>query len=125
MSEMFSAGTIQQIARQLHEPEWVTELRRKALARHQQLPWPHPSDDVWRRTDASLLDPTRGFSPAPAPLLQSVSLTESQLGALTRPLGDEQLLVRADGSWLTPPPFDSAPQARADVIIEELTQAAR
>ena len=78
-------------------PDGFTEF---VLARHAALPWPHKSDDIWRRTDVSLLDPARGFSPARPSLLQGIPLTESQFASLTKPLGQEQLVVRANGSWL-------------------------
>src|SRR3989338_161275 len=97
---MVHPETIDQLAKQLKEPEWVTSLRRRSLARHIELPWPHPSDDVWRRIDVSQLDPSRGFTPARPELLQKISLSEAQLAHLTQPLGDEQLFVRLNGSWL-------------------------
>ena len=118
MTALFSTATIDEIAKQLNEPTWLTELRRKALARHVQLPWPHPSDDIWRRTDVSLLDPMRGFSPAPQTLQEAITLTQEQFTSLTKPLGDEQLLVRANGAWLTEPRLNG-------VVVEALTSAAR
>ena len=102
--EMFNSTTIEQIAKQFKEPRWMTELRHQALGTYARLPWPHASDDVWRRTDASLLDPTRDFSLAKPTLLQSICLTESEAARITQPLGDEQLIVRANGAWLIPPP---------------------
>ncbi len=116
MSELLSVATIEQLARQFKEPSWLTERRRRALARHAQLPWPHPSDDIWRRTDVSLLDPAQGFSAAWPELLQAIPLDDARLGHLTQPLGGEQLLVRANGSWLTDPPSRG-------IRVEELTQA--
>jgi Fe-S cluster assembly protein SufD len=118
MTTAFGADTIARIAKRLGEPSWLTELRRSALRTHAELPWPHPSDDVWRRTDVSLLDPSRGFAPTEPGLLQSLRLSDAELGALTRPLGDEQLLVRANGAWLVPPEVSG-------VTVEELTAAAR
>ena len=118
MTEPFGVSTIEDLAKRLGEPAWLTALRRTAWQRHTQLPWPHPSDDIWRRTDVSLLDPSRGFSPSPPGLLQAVRLTEAQLAAWTQPLGDEQLIVRANGAWVT----ESFPQG---VRIEELSQAAQ
>ena len=117
-SEAFNSTTIDQLAKQSKEPAWLTDLRRQALAKHAELPWPHPSDDVWRRTDVALLDPMRGFSPVDAPLLQTIPLGESHFASLTQPLGDEQLFVRANGSWVT--------DARAQgITVEDLTQAVR
>lgn len=94
--------TIEHIAKSAREPGWVTDRRRAAVARHAELPWPHPSDDVWRRTDATQLDPARGFTPAGG-LQQQLSLTDDQMAQWAQPLGGEQLFVRANGGWLTPP----------------------
>ncbi|OGX28847.1 MAG: Fe-S cluster assembly protein SufD [Omnitrophica WOR_2 bacterium RIFCSPHIGHO2_02_FULL_67_20] len=118
MTGAFTIDTIEEIAKRLREPSWLTELRRAALRTHTELPWPHPSDDIWRRTNVSLLDPGRGFSPAEPALLQSLRLSEVELAGLTRPLGDESLLVRANGAWLVPP-------EASGVMVEELTAAAR
>src|SRR3989338_2869830 len=103
MTETWSEVTIDRLAKQLREPGWVTELRRTALARHRELTWPHPSDDVWRRTDVSLLDPSKGFVPAEPALHQAVPLTDEQLADLTKPMGGEALAVRVKGSWLHEP----------------------
>jgi Fe-S cluster assembly protein SufD len=103
MASAFDAHAIDRIARNLREPGWLTDLRRAALRAHGELPWPHPSDDIWRRTDVSLLDPGRGFSPADPGLLQGLKVTDAGLDMLTRPLGDESLAVRANGIWLVPP----------------------
>ncbi len=118
MAEAFSPSTIDQLAKRLNEPPWLTELRRKALAHHVELPWPHASDDIWRRTDVSLLDPIRGFSPVQPALHEAISLTEDQFAQLTQPLGDEQLLVRANGAWL-------GEQQPRGIVVEDLTTAAR
>ncbi|MBI4353683.1 MAG: Fe-S cluster assembly protein SufD [Candidatus Omnitrophica bacterium] len=115
---MFDGATIDQLARQLKEPAWVTDIRRKALAKHQQLPWPHPSDDVWRRTDVSLLDPSRGFVLAGPALLQAIPLNNPVVARSIQPLGNEQLAVRLNGAWL------EEPRLRG-VDISELAQAAR
>jgi len=118
MAQAFDLATIDALAGRSGEPAWVTELRRKALAAHQQLPWPHPSDDIWRRTDVSLLDPLRGFAPrAPAPSQAAGGLTP-QLEAWARPLGEEHVAVRVDGAWKT----QAWPKA---ISVEELSRAAR
>ncbi len=120
MGGALTSALIDDIAKQLREPAWLTGLRRRALATHHDLPWPHPSDDVWRRTDVSLLDPMRGgFSPIPSALLQRVPVSEPQLAGLFRPLGDEWLLVRANGSWLI-----GTPSPPGGVVVEDLAQAA-
>lgn len=116
---MFTTETIDQLAKQVHEPTWLTDLRRRALTRHTDLPWPHPSDDVWRRTDVSLLDPMSGFSPAHPHLLQRVRLSDAQYAAFTQPLGHEDLLVRADGSWVT----DRFPSEMSVHTLEQAVQA--
>ena len=144
----FDASTIEQLGKRLNEPAWLTELRRTAWAAHAGLPWPHPSDDIWRRTDVSLLNPLTEFAPVTPSLLQSVRLTEPQLERLILPLGEEQLVVRANGQWLTPPPavrpggpriaggdvafgktagggVTPPPDEAAGIRIEDLAQAAR
>ncbi len=115
---MFNTSTIQTLAKRLREPEWLTALRHRAFARHGELPWPHASDDIWRRTDVSLLDPARGFAPVAPPLMEAVSLSTEQFAQLTKPLGHETLLVRANGAWLT----EDAPRG---ITVSELTEAAR
>ena len=117
MAEAFTPSTIDRIAKQAREPSWVTDLRRDSLRRHAELPWPHPSDDIWRRVDVSLLDPQRGFAPANGSLQQRIPLTEAQLAAWTQPMGGEELAVRVNGAWLVPPT-----QRRAH--IEEFALAA-
>ena len=93
----------------------MAQLRHHALARHARLPWPHPSDDIWRRTDSALLDPARqGFVPASPSLLSSIKISETQLASLTQPLGDEHLAVRINGAWLHEP-------SSSVVRIEELS----
>ena len=108
MSEGFNVTTIDHLATQLKEPAWLTELRRQAWAKHGQLPWPHPSDDIWRRTDVSLLDPAQGFSPRPPSLLQAIPLAGGGplLARLRRaisparggvPLAEERSKLRLEG----------------------------
>jgi Fe-S cluster assembly protein SufD len=118
MAEPFGASTIDAVSRQLNEPSWVTQLRRVALSRHAALPWPHASDDIWRRTDVSLLDPAKGFSPVQPSLLQSLRLPQARLDELVRPLGDEQLIVRANGTWLLAP-------TEGPMVVEDFAKAAR
>ena len=118
MPDTFSPATIDALAKRLQEPSWLAELRRSSWARHQALPWPHTSDDIWRRTDATLLDPSRGFSPVSPGLLQSVPLTDGQLKDLTQPLGGEHLFVRVNGSW-------AAKDGASGLSIDELGPAAQ
>ena len=117
MSETFDRSTIDRVAKQLREPSWLTDLRRRALSRHADLPWPHVSDDVWRRTDSSLLDPSKGFSPTAPELLQPLAVPADQLPSLIQPLGDEELLVRVHGTWVTPP-------RASELLIGDLSQSA-
>lgn len=117
MSEAFGAATIEGLARELREPAWLTGLRHEAWAAHTTLPWPHASDDVWRRTDVALLDPLRGFEPTQPSLLSRLSLTEAELVQFARPLGNEQLAVRVNGTWLVPPGVQG-------LVIQDLTEAA-
>ena len=114
---MSAPPTVDQFAKELHDAAWVTDLRKQALARHAQLPWPHVSDDIWRRTDVSLLDPAKGFAPALPSVLTGAKLTEAQLAAFTTPLGNEHLAVRVNGQWLTPPSVSG-------MTIEEFNRAA-
>ncbi len=117
MPEAFTTSTIERLAKHLQEPSWLADLRRASWARHQALPWPHASDDIWRRTDVSLLDPSRGFSMAAPGLLQSVPLPDAQARALTQPLGGEHLFVRVNGSW-------AAKDGPSGLFIDELGRAA-
>ena len=110
----FTTEGIEQQARRAGEPAWLTALRRQAWERHAALPWPHPSDNVWRRTDVGLLDPSRGF--APARLAGGAAVPDS-LRAVVSPLGEQQLTVRVNGAWATRP-------AAGGLAIEELSQAA-
>jgi len=109
--------TLASLAKQSGEPAWMADRRTRALAKHQSLPWPHSSDDIWRRTDVSLLDPSRGFTLGAQDLLQSLRMEDAQLAAWTQPLGGEHLIVRANGSWLSEP-------AIPGVMVQELAQAA-
>lgn len=120
MTSAFNAATIQQLVKRLGEPAWLAQLRSRDLRAHAELPWPHPSDDVWRRTDVAQLDPAAGgYRPAEPALLQGPRLSESSLAAFTQPLGDEALIVRMNGGWLTPPHLPSG------VTVAELAAAAR
>ena len=94
--------TVAAISRTAKEPAWLVNLREEAWAQHEQLPWPTSSDEIWRRTNVSLINPHEGFTLANGPgLLQRVSLREEQLAAATQPLADERVLVHADGSWVS------------------------
>ncbi len=120
MGDLLTETTIDAVTKRLGEPSWLAELRVKALARHRELPWPHPSDDIWRRTDVSQLDPAKGCSLAGPTLLEgSVAFTDEQLAALGHPLGGEHLLVRVNGQWVGERP------RLAGLVVEDLAQTAR
>jgi len=111
--------TIDQLSRRVKEPAWLSELRAAAWQRHAQLPWPHPSDEIWRRTDVSVFDPSRPSVVPDAPaLLQSVDLRDSTTASLIEPSGSESLLVWADGAWVRA----DAPDG---VVVSDLPTAAK
>lgn len=109
MADAFNTQTIERLSRQLQEPSWLRELRHRALATHQQLPWPHSSDEIWRRTDVKLLDPQQGFQMATPDGPSRIDLDSRELKAFVQPLGDESLWVRANGSWLKTPQSPISP----------------
>ena len=120
MTQAFlDSDTIKRLGQSAKEPAWLTELRTAALKRHAELPWPQPSDEVWRRTSLSPFQPSGPLSlPAPPSLLQSVTLDAQTLARLLQPLGAEWLVVRVDGAFMT------RPQLPAGVVVQELAQAA-
>ncbi len=98
----FNQQTVEQLSRRLRDPAWLSQLRAAAWTAQESLPWPDASDEIWRRTDRALLDPSQGFSIDGAEeLLQSVKVNDEQLRHLTQPLADEHLIVRADGAWVS------------------------
>lgn len=116
---MLGEATIEQLSQRFKEPVWLGQLRQAAWQRHGQLPWPHPSDEIWRRTDVSCFDPSRpAVIPEAPPLLQAVSLKDAQTASLVQPLGSESLLVWADGSWVTQ-------DVPSKVTVSDLPTAAR
>ncbi|MBI3320564.1 MAG: Fe-S cluster assembly protein SufD [Candidatus Omnitrophica bacterium] len=118
MAETFDTATIEQLAKRLNEPAWMTQMRRDAFQRHGELPWPHPSDEIWRRTDASLFDPLHGFALGEDQgVLSRIALSDAQYARDAAPMAGEDLLLRADGSWVT----HGVP---AGVSIEDLSHAA-
>jgi Fe-S cluster assembly protein SufD len=115
---MLNTTTIDHLAERLNEPTWLTQLRRSALQQHAQLPWPSSSDEIWRRTDVSLLNPMQDFALGDdREVLSRIALSEAQLAHYTAPLAGEDLLLRANGSWVTQ-------DVPAGVSIEDLSHAA-
>jgi Fe-S cluster assembly protein SufD len=51
-----TAGALDQLQ---GEPGWLREVRQKALATYERLPAPSKTDEEWRRTDVSRLDPNQ------------------------------------------------------------------
>ena len=41
------------------EPDWLREKRRSAFASYETMPMPSRTDEEWRRTDMTGLDPTK------------------------------------------------------------------
>jgi len=115
---MLGEETIQQLSRRAQEPSWLADWRTAALAEHGRLPWPGPSDEVWRRTDIRLLDPMQGYGLAEPALLQSARLNDRQLKQLIGSTDGEPPLVRVDGAWIHE-------QAPPGVIVRPLAQAAQ
>lgn len=118
MTESLTLNTVQKLAEQLKEPSWMTELRQAALTRHGELPWPHPSDDVWRRTDYKLLDPADDFTLVEPESWAKISPAPAPLEWLTKQLGNEHLIVRVNGSW-------KKQEAPKGVLVSDLAEAAR
>jgi Fe-S cluster assembly protein SufD len=58
----------------------------------------------------------RGFAPAERSLHQAIALTEDQLVGFASPLGGEDLIVRANGSWLVEPQLPG-------VVVEDAMRA--
>lgn len=125
MVEELDAPALSALGLRLKEPPWVVALRREAFERYQQLPWPHASDDIWRRTDVSLLDPMRGFTLGASGLLQQIPLTQMQADSLIQPLGHELFFIRANGAWLTEPPASGSKERLRHVTISEFSEVAQ
>src|ERR1700736_6075823 len=68
------------------EPDWLGERRRGALATYERLPHPSKTDEEWRRTDIS------GLNPAQFPELEHgdgfrlAALSSSPRGVILEPL---------------------------------------
>jgi Fe-S cluster assembly protein SufD len=54
----FSLKTMEEIASSHGEPDWLQRRRRAALDAFERLPMPSRTDEEWRRTDVTKLDPT-------------------------------------------------------------------
>lgn len=50
----FTDEGFQSFLESLHEPDWLTETRKAAWARFNELPWPSNKDEEWMRTDIRL-----------------------------------------------------------------------
>ena len=119
MPQTLSETTIEQLAARHKEPAWLTQWRTAAWQRHAQLPWPSPSDEIWRRTDMSVFDPSRPSAIGlEASLTQGVKVSDRQLADLLHPAEGEAFSARLDGTWL-------AQQLPPGVAILELARAAQ
>src|SRR5438309_928556 len=68
-----SAATVEAIADSRSDPAWVRKARQEAWAIYERTPMPTTNDELWRRTDISVLKLDR-LRPAyePAPVAKSV-----------------------------------------------------
>jgi Fe-S cluster assembly protein SufD len=103
----FSLESLEEIASIQAEPDWLRARRRTALTAFERLPMPSRTDEEWRRTDVTKLDPARfsqfehsnGFKQAATPLPDGVILEPLAIAAERHPeLLEPALfsLVRAD-----------------------------
>src|ERR1700674_6077726 len=53
----FSLESLEEIASIQADPDWLRARRRTALAAFESLPMPSRTDEEWRRTDVTKLDP--------------------------------------------------------------------
>jgi Fe-S cluster assembly protein SufD len=103
----FSLESLEEIASIQAEPDWLRERRRTALTAFERLPVPSRTDEEWRRTDVTKLDPSvfsqfehsNGFKQVETPLPDGVILESLATAAERHPeLLEPALfsLVRAD-----------------------------
>ena len=103
----FTSQTLEEIASIQAEPDWLRARRRGALAAFERLPMPSRTDEEWRRTDVTKLDPAafskfehaNGFKQAETSLPDGVILEPLATAAERHPeLVEPALfsLVRAD-----------------------------
>jgi Fe-S cluster assembly protein SufD len=103
----FTLERLEEIASTQAEPDWLRARRRNALAAFERLPMPSRTDEEWRRTDVTKLDPaafsqfehSNGFKQADIPLPDGVILEPLATAAERHPeLVEPALfsLVRAD-----------------------------
>jgi Fe-S cluster assembly protein SufD len=103
----FTLERLEEISSIQAEPDWLRARRRTALAAFERLPMPSRTDEEWRRTDVTKLDPaafskfehSNGFKPAETSLPDGVILEPLATAAERHPeLVEPALfsLVRAD-----------------------------
>ena len=91
------------------EPDWLRDRRRSALATYERLPMPSKTDEEWRRTDVSKLDPSK------------FARFEQSGGAIREPMPDGLAgLIRHDGRVHTV--FRGLPD---EVVFEPLDEAVK
>lgn len=62
----FSEATVRAVSAARNEPEWMLERRLAAWRRFEELPWPKPTDEAWRRTRLTGFD-LKNFQPIALP----------------------------------------------------------
>src|SRR5690606_2337849 len=62
----FSEETVRALSAARGEPEWMLELRLAAWRTFEELPWPKPTDEAWRRTQLTGFNLEK-FSALPLP----------------------------------------------------------
>ncbi len=96
----FTRKAVEALSGRNDEPSWMREFRLRAFDAYQQLPWPSPTDEEWRRTDLSglKLDTIAPFAaatpgPLPAGLQQAVDTSAARGGLLIQ---RDSVTVHAD-----------------------------
>lgn len=84
-------GDVEALSTRFDEPPWMREFRLQALAAYEQLPWPAPTDEAWRRTDPTAFDLTQitpfaeaPAGPLPAALQHALESAETRAGLLVQ-----------------------------------------
>lgn len=82
-------GDVEALSSHFDEPRWMREFRLSAFAAYEQLPWPAPTDEAWRRTDPKVFDLARvtpfveaPSGPLPEVLAQASDPRQSRGGLL-------------------------------------------
>jgi len=103
----FSSQTLEELTFR-GEPDWLRDRRRDAFAEYERLPMPSRTDEEWRRTDVTHLDPA------------AYAQFESPNGHAPRPLKDVAGSIQHDGRT-----YVSFHSPMNGVVLEPLAVAAR